>query len=461
MSKIHNSISVYKTDDDRRLVFGWASVVMTIDGQPVEDRQHDVIACEELETAAYEYVLQFGDAGEEHEPSLRKKGRLVESCVFTEEKQRAMGLPAGVLPVGWWIGFRIDDDAAWEKIKDGTYRMFSIEGRATRTPIPDDDPPRFSPDSPNRFDFIQEIDKFNPYHDHRGRFTSAANAVAPTANAAAPVTDTVDLRADAVDPAADAVDLRANIFARAVGAIARAASSGSFTPAKNVKEAVEYATKQLGFQKVDYGTISDMDTINHINIQISLVQQKYPETKGAVQGLTTISLKDVFARMRAGDTGQMVLAVSTEMYGKGLKSLEEKYAASVSTGYFPEGTDARAAIWHEYGHVMAAIALKKQQGFKPSEVIQNPHQRDTFSTEWGKHSLEEKWLSSVAAKAGVEPARLAATISGYAFERGAAETFAEAFAEVNVSASPRASAKMLVGEWEKATAEANNKRKKQ
>jgi len=180
-----NNISVYKTDDNRRLVFGWASVAMTFDGQPLEDRQHDIIEPEELETAAYEYVLQFGDTGEEHQPSLRKKGRLVESCVFTEEKQRAMGLPAGVLPVGWWIGFRIDDDAAWEKIKDGTYRMFSIEGRATRTPASEDEPPRFSPDSPNRFDFIQEIDKFNPNHDHRGRFTSAANAVTPAADAVA------------------------------------------------------------------------------------------------------------------------------------------------------------------------------------------------------------------------------------------------------------------------------------
>jgi len=388
------NISIYKTNDEKRLVFGWASVVITFDGQPLEDRQHDVIEPEELETAAYEYVLQFGDAGEEHEPSLRKKGRLVESCVFTEEKQRAMGLPPGVLPVGWWIGFRIEDDAAWEKIKDGTYRMFSIEGRATRTPIPDDDPLRFSPDSPNRFDFIQELDKGggNPNHDRLGRFTWAPCS------------------------------------------------------AKNVKEAVDYAKKQLGFQQVNYGPISDMDTINHINTQISLVQQKYPETKGAVQGFTTTGKKGAFARMRAGDTGQIVLAVSTEMYGKGLKSLEAKYAASVSTGYFPKGTDARAAIWHEYGHIIAAIALKRQQGFKPSEVIQNPHQRDTFSTEWGKHSLEEKWLSRAAAKSLVQPAGLSAVISRYAFEGGAAETFAEAFAEVNVSASPRAPATTLVRE---------------
>lgn len=120
--------------EEQRLVFGWASVSLTIDGTPVCDWQDDIIAPNELETAAYAYVLCFRDGGEEHNPLLRKKARLVESCVFTQEKQRAMGIPPGTLPVGWWIGFYVDDDAAWEKIKDGTYRMFSIEGTATRVP---------------------------------------------------------------------------------------------------------------------------------------------------------------------------------------------------------------------------------------------------------------------------------------------------------------------------------------
>ena len=129
------TFSVYKTDDDKRLVFGWASIAVTAEGEQLEDRQHDIIDPEDLEEAAYEYVLNFRDTGEEHMESLRKKGRLVESCVFTEDKQEAMGLPAGILPVGWWIGFKIDDDGAWEKVKNGTYRMFSIEGTAERVPV--------------------------------------------------------------------------------------------------------------------------------------------------------------------------------------------------------------------------------------------------------------------------------------------------------------------------------------
>ncbi len=124
--------NILKSDDDKRLVFGWASVSFRENGELLEDLQGDSIEPDDLEAAAYEYVLNFRDGGEEHIPTLRKKARLVESCVFTEDKQKAMGIPAGTLPGGWWIGFYVDDDEAWEKIKNGTYKMFSIEGTATR-----------------------------------------------------------------------------------------------------------------------------------------------------------------------------------------------------------------------------------------------------------------------------------------------------------------------------------------
>lgn len=130
-----NDYTIMKTDDEKRLVFGWASVAITVDGEQLEDLQHDMIDPEDLEETVYEYVLNFRDTGEQHNPRLRKKGKLVESCVFTVEKQKAMGLPEGILPVGWWIGFKIEDDEAWEKVKNGTYKMFSIEGKAQRVPV--------------------------------------------------------------------------------------------------------------------------------------------------------------------------------------------------------------------------------------------------------------------------------------------------------------------------------------
>ena len=69
---------------------------------------------------------------------MRKKASLVESVIFTKEKMQAMGIPEGIVPEGWWIGFYVKDDNAWKKIKNGTYKMFSIEGKAVRVPIEGD-----------------------------------------------------------------------------------------------------------------------------------------------------------------------------------------------------------------------------------------------------------------------------------------------------------------------------------
>lgn len=174
--------SILKSDD-KRLVFGWASISVTVDGEQLVDRQNDMIDPEDLEEAAYDYVLNFRDTGEEHVSTLRKKGRLVESCVFTEEKQAAIGIPPGIIPVGWWIGFYIDDDEAWEKIRNGTYQMFSIEGQANRVPVekaaPNDD--EFpSEEGIDLVKHIEELRKFNPYHDAQGRFASSNSATSFT-----------------------------------------------------------------------------------------------------------------------------------------------------------------------------------------------------------------------------------------------------------------------------------------
>ena len=128
---------IMKADDDKREVFGWALVAIRKNGEQIVDHQRDVVDPDELEHAAYEYVLNFRDTGELHNADLRKKGRLIESVVLTKEKQAAMGIPEGIVPEGWWVGFKIDDDAAWDGIKKGRYRMFSIEGQGVRQPMDD------------------------------------------------------------------------------------------------------------------------------------------------------------------------------------------------------------------------------------------------------------------------------------------------------------------------------------
>ena len=174
-SSDNNNFHIAKADEDQRLVFGWALVSERTDGETIIDHQGDIVDPDELEKGAYEYVLKFRDAGEEHIGTLRKKAKMVESCVFTPEKMKALGIPEGTVPVGWWIGFHVDDDRTWELIKNGTYNMFSIEGKAVREPV--DEPVAKTEDEQSETvakTFSEIVEKFNPYHDAKGRFTSGS-----------------------------------------------------------------------------------------------------------------------------------------------------------------------------------------------------------------------------------------------------------------------------------------------
>ena len=124
---------IKKADDDRRLAFGWAYISEDAAGIQTEDWSGDQLAPDELESAAYQFVKLFREGGEMHERS--GCAVLVESMVFTKEKQAALGIPEGTLPVGWWIGFKVTDPDVWEKVKNGEYSMFSIEGEAVRVEV--------------------------------------------------------------------------------------------------------------------------------------------------------------------------------------------------------------------------------------------------------------------------------------------------------------------------------------
>lgn len=124
---------IAKVSEDKMLAFGWANVSIKADGKIIEDWQKDIVEPEELENAAYNFVELYREGGEMHERG--GAAVLIESIVFTEEKLQALGLAPGVLPIGWWIGFKVTDQEVWEKVKDGTYSMFSIEGEAERVEV--------------------------------------------------------------------------------------------------------------------------------------------------------------------------------------------------------------------------------------------------------------------------------------------------------------------------------------
>lgn len=134
---IKGRFKIQKSDDDKMLAFGWANVAITSGGKQVEDYHEDMIDPEELEQAAYSFVEFYREGGEMHERG--GCAVLVESVIFTKEKMSAIGITEGTLPEGWWIGFKVTDTDVWDKVKDGTYPMFSIEGEAVREEITEEE----------------------------------------------------------------------------------------------------------------------------------------------------------------------------------------------------------------------------------------------------------------------------------------------------------------------------------
>jgi len=124
-----------KVDADKQQVFGWASVI-EVNGEPVVDLQGDRISADEMEKAAYTYVVKSRKGGDMHlrdnwEPI--QKSDMIESFIVTDEKREAMGLPDSV-PTGWWVGFQVQDPTLWTDIKEGRRTGFSIHGHGRRTP---------------------------------------------------------------------------------------------------------------------------------------------------------------------------------------------------------------------------------------------------------------------------------------------------------------------------------------
>lgn len=122
-----------KSNDSEGLVSGWANVAVNADGSIPLDWQDDIISPSTLEKAAVNFMMDYRGSGVMHEGESR--GVVVESIVFTKDKQEALGIPPGIVPEGWFITIKLFDEELKEKVKSGAYRMFSIQGSARRTKL--------------------------------------------------------------------------------------------------------------------------------------------------------------------------------------------------------------------------------------------------------------------------------------------------------------------------------------
>jgi ATP-dependent protease ClpP protease subunit len=129
LTQQRTEFTITKSDPLKKQCFGWASVAVTTDDTVVVDAHDHIIEPQELEQAAYQFNLIHREMDEDH--AVPVTGQLIESLVVTPDKLRAMGLSPNALPLGWWVGFQITDDAVFSKVVSGEYCMFSIKGRAS------------------------------------------------------------------------------------------------------------------------------------------------------------------------------------------------------------------------------------------------------------------------------------------------------------------------------------------
>lgn len=118
---------ILKADDEQRMVYGWASVV-TEKGEPVVDRQGDIIEPDTLVHAVNKFMEHVRVGKEMHKGD--QIGAVIHSMPITKEIGESLGIQSD--REGWIVAFKVYNDDVWSKVKSGELAAFSIGGRAIK-----------------------------------------------------------------------------------------------------------------------------------------------------------------------------------------------------------------------------------------------------------------------------------------------------------------------------------------
>jgi len=127
LTKTNIEGQILKADEEQRLVYGWASVV-TEKGEPVIDRQGDIIEPDTLVKAVNNFMEHVRVGKEMHKGD--QIGAVIHSMPVTKEIGESLGIQSD--REGWVVAFKVYDDDVWDKVKSGELAAFSIGGRATK-----------------------------------------------------------------------------------------------------------------------------------------------------------------------------------------------------------------------------------------------------------------------------------------------------------------------------------------
>ena len=130
MTETNITGKILKADDEQRMVYGWASVI-TENGEPVVDRQGDVIEAGTLVKAVNKFMEHVRVGKAMHVGD--QVGVVVHSLPITKELGDALGIHSD--REGWVVAYKVYDDNVWNMVKSGELAAFSIGGRAVKEDI--------------------------------------------------------------------------------------------------------------------------------------------------------------------------------------------------------------------------------------------------------------------------------------------------------------------------------------
>lgn len=117
------SIPLLKTDEER-FVLGVVLEPETVDAQK------DIYSAAEVREAAHRFMEEYQNVGFMHRQLVNDKVKILESYVAPAD----LDLGGGHVKKGTWLlAVRVEDDALWQQVKDGSLTGYSIGGNAVRS----------------------------------------------------------------------------------------------------------------------------------------------------------------------------------------------------------------------------------------------------------------------------------------------------------------------------------------
>lgn len=121
-TEFRRRVPIEKVDDEMRIVWGWAYVCEE-NGQRVVDHSGQIWDADAVQKTAHGFATDSRVGGVMHQG---QGGHIVDTLFFSKAIQEALGI--NCRKVGWFIGFKVDDDDAWSRVKSGELSSFSIGG---------------------------------------------------------------------------------------------------------------------------------------------------------------------------------------------------------------------------------------------------------------------------------------------------------------------------------------------